>query len=93
MRDRNPRRYADPPLRRHVVIAPYEGSQLTSPHDPVLPRPGGDLDPVADAQLALDRRHVALYRAQGNEQLGGDLLVTATSGDGPDDPEFACWQR
>jgi methionyl-tRNA synthetase len=50
-------------------------------HAPRLPRPTGDLDAVAHAELALDVGDVALDGAEGDEQLLADLGVGPPAGE------------
>src|SRR4029450_3241194 len=54
-------------------------------HAARLPRPAGDFDTVAQAELGLDVCQVRLHRAERDEQLVADLLIGSAAGHRNDD--------
>lgn len=60
-----------------------------SAHQPVPPRPDGDLGAVPRAELALHRREMGLDGRHGDDQLVGDLGVGAALRDQPHDVHLA----
>ena len=51
------------------------------------------LDAIADAELAVDALDVRAHSADGDDQLGGDLLVAVPGGEQAEDVELAGGQR